>query len=77
MRFYLIDFVLDQALFNLVGHIRGISLPLVITKLEQASVEELGLLDTCTGSLCVLKLCVCGLAKGLITHHRVFPILKL
>jgi imidazoleglycerol phosphate dehydratase HisB len=46
VRFDLVDFVLDQALLNLVGHINGIALPLVITELEQASVEELSLLNT-------------------------------
>jgi hypothetical protein len=40
MRFYLVDLVLHQALLNLFGHVYDVSLPLVITVLKQASVDE-------------------------------------
>jgi hypothetical protein len=40
MRFYLVDLVLHQALLNLFGHVYNVSLPLVITVLKHASVDE-------------------------------------
>merc|ERR1719401_1562759 len=77
MRLQLCDLVFHNGILNVVRQFCDISFPLVITILKQASVEEVGFLNASTSGLRIRESDAIGLAKCLIGHHRVFPILKL